>query len=316
MLLKKNIPIGYLLKTIKWEILFISIYTIVIGTLFYLLEVNKHPLPEIPIAVPMVMGTVISLLLGFRSSQAYDRWWEARQVWGAIVNDSRSTVRQLITFTTGVEDPELKEFIRQYTFRQAAWCQALGRSLRGRDPMKYIHSLLSVEDYEYVGRYTNIPNALLELHGRAIGKAYQKGWINAYQQGNMDEILTRFSDSMGKCERIKNTIFPSTYSIYIHLALNFFLMLLPFSLFGIFNLFEIPMVILIAAMFMLIEKMAIYLQDPFENKPTDTPVSTIANNIQRDLQQMINEDASFVPPYPPMELPDYPYYKGKPYYQL
>jgi len=316
MLLKKNIPIGYLLKTIKWEILFISVYTIVIGSLFYFLEQNNDPLPEIPIAVPMVMGTVISLLLGFRSSQAYDRWWEARQVWGAIVNDSRSTVRQLISFTVGVNDPELQEFKREYTFRQAAWCQALGRSLRGRDPMKYLHSVLSVEDYEYVGRYVNVPNAILELQGRAIGHALQKGWINVYQQGNMDEILSRFCDEMGKCERIKNTIFPSTYSIYIHLALNFFLMLLPFSLFGVFNLFEIPMVILIAAMFLLIEKMAIYLQDPFENKPTDTPVSTIANNIQRDLQQMINDDASFVAGHPPMELPDYPYYKGKPYYQL
>ncbi|PZP49075.1 MAG: hypothetical protein DI598_08705 [Pseudopedobacter saltans] len=316
MLLRKNIPIGYLLKTIKWEILFISIYTIIIGTFFYLLKKDNHPLPEIPIAVPMVMGTVISLLLGFRSNQAYDRWWEARKIWGAIVNDSRTTVRQLLTFTTGVEDPELKEFIRQYTFRHAAWCQALGRALRGRDPMKYIHTLLTVEDYEYVGRYVNVPNAILELQGRAIGIAYNKGWINAYQQGNMDSTLTNFSTHMGQGERIKNTIFPTTYSIYIHLALNFFLMMLPFSLFGIFNLFEIPMVILIAAMFLLIEKMAIYLQDPFENKPTDTPVSTIANNIQRDIQQMINDDASFIAPHPPMELEEFPYYKGKPYYQL
>lgn len=314
MLLNKNIPFSYLFKTIKWEILFITVYTIIIGILFLVLKSEHNPLPEIPIAVPMVMGTVISLLLAFRSNQAYDRWWEARIIWGAIVNDSRSITRQLITFTSGIEGAEVKAFVKKFTLRHAAWTQALGRSLRGRNPLKYLQPLLSEEDFKYVSQYVNVPNALLELHGRDLAIALQKGWINSFQQCNMDDILTRFSDSMGKCERIKGTIFPSTYTIFLHLSLNFFLMLLPFSLFETFHIFEIPMVVIIATLFLLIEKMAIYLQDPFENKPTDTPVSTIANNIQRDIQQMINDDTSFVAGHPPVALPEYPY--DKQYYQM
>jgi putative membrane protein len=94
---------------------------------------------------------------------------------------------------------------------------------------------------------------------------------------------------MGKCERIKTTIFPTTYGLYIHMTIFLFIMMLPFSLPTMLRSLEIPLVTIIAAAFFLVEKMAIQLQDPFENKPTDTPVSTIAKNIEKNLMQMVNE---------------------------
>ena len=98
---------------------------------------------------------------------------------------------------------------------------------------------------------------------------------------------------MGKCERIKNTVFPATYSLYIHFSLIFFFTLLPFSLIEVFGLILfVPVLIAIAIIFFLIEKMAIHLQDPFENKPTDTPMTAICNTIERDLKQVINESYS------------------------
>ena len=122
-----------------------------------------------------------------------------------------------------------------------------------------------------------------------INYALQKGWINRYQQVELDRTVTRLCDSMGKCERIKNTVFPSTYSMYIHFAVNLFIALLPFGLIEFFGYMEVPMVIAIAASFMLIEKMAIHLQDPFENKPTDTPMTLISKNIEKDLKQMLKD---------------------------
>lgn len=94
---------------------------------------------------------------------------------------------------------------------------------------------------------------------------------------------------MGKCERIKNTIFPTTYSMYIRFTLCLFLILLPFGLNDIIGWLQIPLVTTIGAAFFLIEKMAIHLQDPFESRPTDTPVTTISNNIEKNLMQMVNE---------------------------
>jgi putative membrane protein len=91
---------------------------------------------------------------------------------------------------------------------------------------------------------------------------------------------------MGKCERIKNTVFPVTYSLYIHLSLLLFIALLPFGVIEYFGMLEVPLVVAISACFLLIEKMAIHLQDPFENKPTDTPMTAIAKNIEKNLQQL------------------------------
>jgi len=86
-------------------------------------RLNPELNTEIPIAIPSVIGMVISLLLAFKSNQAYDRWWEARIVWGAITNDSRSFIRQLITY---YKDPifsiEANNFIEKMAKRQAAWC--------------------------------------------------------------------------------------------------------------------------------------------------------------------------------------------------
>jgi ion channel-forming bestrophin family protein len=106
----------------------------------------------------------------------------------------------------------------------------------------------------------------------------------------MDQTLTRLCNSMGQAERIKNTVFPSTYSLYIHLALHFFILLLPFGLVDLFGFLMVPVLVVITACFFLIEKMAIHLQDPFENKPTDTPMLTISRNIERDLKQMMSDE--------------------------
>ncbi|SDK27163.1 putative membrane protein [Catalinimonas alkaloidigena] len=286
MLLKKHIPISYVFGKIKYEMIFVSIYAVIIG----ILDEDFHEDISVPLSVPMILGTAISLLLAFRSNQAYDRWWEARIIWGAIVNDSRSLTRQALTF---VHDPtfsvEVLRWQEQFVKRQMAWCHSLGQALRGLDPIGRCRSLLSAEDLHFIEQHDNKPNALLLLHGRDIRRWLDEGLINAYQHVQLDETLTKLCDSMGKCERIKNTVFPTTYSLYLHLSLYFFVMLLPFGLVDYFGLIEIPLVIAIAAAFFLIEKMAVHLQDPFENKPTDTPVTTIANTIERNLRQMLDD---------------------------
>jgi len=288
MLLRKNIPLGYVFGKIRYEIIAITIYSSLVAVLYYQFDLTSL---SIPISIPMIMCTVISLLLGFRSSQAYDRWWEARMIWGEIVNESRTLTRQIFTLGRTDEGSDINHFRQRWVMRQIAWVNALGQSLRGKDPHRNMDKYLSRKEMNYISRFSNVPVALLELHGRDLAYALQQGWLNEYQQVEIDKTITRLCDAMGKSERIKNTVFPATYSLYIHLAVNFFLFLLPLSLVGILGVFEVPIVITIAASFLLIEKMAIHLQDPFENKPTDTPVTTIARNIENDLRQMLNDEA-------------------------
>lgn len=287
MLLQNKIPIKYILGKIKPGLIAVSIYATVIAILYDSFHVTRI---TIPLSVPMILGTVISLLLGFRSNQAYDRWWEARIVWGAIVNDSRTLARQILTFVdNGYDSTDIQQFRERFIRRQIAWNFALSRHLRKEKPMAGLKNYMLEEELDMVSRYTNAPASILELHGRDLNYALQKGWINRYQQIEMDSTITRLCDSMGKCERIKNTVFPATYSMYIHFAMNLFIALLPFGLIEYFGYVEVPMVIAIAASFMLIEKMAIHLQDPFENKPTDTPMTQISKNIEKDLKQMLKD---------------------------
>lgn len=287
MLLKKNIPIGYVFGKVKVELVLILVYSLAIAVIHeWFLEV---PI-SIPLAVPAVLGTVISLLLGFRSNQAYDRWWEARQVWGAIVNDSRTLARQVLNFTESqYEEDMVHQWRQRMVRRQIAWCYSLGQSLRRTNPITGLDKYLSRREIEVLTRFSNVPVALLDQHGKDLRRALEEGYINRYQQMEIDKTLTRLCDAMGKCERIKNTVFPSTYSLYIHFSLLLFIAMLPFGVIDYFGFLEVPLVVAISASFLLIEKMAIHLQDPFENKPTDTPMTAIAGTIERDLKQLMHD---------------------------
>lgn len=287
MLLKKNIPIRYIFGKIKYEILFVTIYGIAIEVVYQNFHITNI---SIPMTVHSVLGTIISLLLAFRSNQAYDRWWEARIVWGAIVNDSRTFARQILSLMEDPLDPDrIDGFKKRMIKRQIAWCYALGKGLRRDDPMPMISKFVSEEELEYLKDFDNKHVGLVQLHARDLNNALKQGWVNPYQQVELDQTLTRLCDHMGKSERIKNTVFPSTYSLYIHLALHFFILLLPFGLVQLFGFLMVPVLVVITACFFLIEKMAIHLQDPFENKPTDTPVLSISRNIERDLKQMMRD---------------------------
>jgi len=286
MLLKKNIPFKYVFGKIKYEIIAISIYAMSIAFIYYLYPAIRI---TIPLAVPSVLGIVISLLLGFRSNQAYDRWWEARHIWGAIVNESRTLARQVMSFTNNAYDnDEVKAFRKKMIYRQIAWCYSLSRHLRQENPVTGLEKYLDKNELEHIKKVDNVPSALIHEMGNDLHTALDNGWINSYQQVELDRTVTRLCDAMGKCERIKNTVFPSTYSLYIHLSLLLFIGLLPFAVIEYFGLIEVPLVVAIAACFLLIEKMGIHLQDPFENKPTDTPMTHIAQGIEKNILQIFN----------------------------
>lgn len=307
MLLKENIPVKYIVGKISNEIILTTAYVVSV----FIIHENFHSTRiSVPLGVPTILGTVLSLLLAFKSNQAYDRWWEARTLWGAIVNDSRSFTRQVLSF---VDNPygmeEIDRFRERLVNRQIAWCYATGQSLRKQNPLGGLERFLSDSDIRHLQNYDQVPFAIHDLQARDIAMAMKNGWINEYQQVELDRTLTRFSNSMGACERIKNTVFPVTYSLYIHFSLLLFIMMLPFGLIEVFGYMMIPVTVAIASSFLLVEKMAIHLQDPFENKPTDTPMTTISQKIERDLKQMLQDnhmpDGALLPLAPGERKPYY-----------
>ena len=288
MLLKENIPVSYVFGKIKKEVLMVAVYAI---TIYCVHQYYNFKDVSIPLTVPTILGTIISLLLAFRSNQAYDRWWEARILWGGIVNDCRTFARQVLTFVDSSHDGEQKWALKERIIRrQMAWCYSLSCHLRGQNAKDNLEAYLTDEDVKNIKKLDHIPLAINELQGHDLRTLYKLGWINEYQQVALDNTLTNFMNSMGGCERIKNTVFPVTYSVYIHWLVMFFVLLLPFSLMEFFGIFQVPLVIAISSAFFLIEKMAIHLQDPFENKPTDTPTTTISRTIEKNLKQMMKDE--------------------------
>lgn len=289
MLLKENIPNSYIFGKIKKEMILLTLYSTAV---FIAHTYFRFPGVSIPIAIPGILGTIISLLLAFRSNQAYDRWWEARNLWGRIVNDSRSFARQVLSFIdTSYNETDKREMKERIIKRQIAWCYSLSQHLRGQNTRQSLNGFISEEEKQEISSANHVPLALMDLHANDLRLLLRLNWINEYQQIAMDNTLTQFSNSMGGCERIKNTVFPVTYSVYIHFLVLLFVLLLPFGLIEFFGIIQIPLVVAISSSFFLIEKMAIHLQDPFENKPTDTPTTSISRKIEMDLKQMLKDES-------------------------
>ncbi len=288
MLVNQNLPTRYLFNMIKVDILRVFFFSITFNVFKYFF--NDY-LPSLPAQLPTVLGTAISLVLAFKLNHSYDRWWEARKVWGAIVNDSRTLIMELKGFlktdVMGLADS--KQLIRNVASRQIGWCYALGESLRGLDPSATVLKYLIPADAGYVLPQKNKPYAILALHMRDIKNLENREALNAFQQVQLANTISRLTNSMGMAERINSTVFPVTYRVFVHFFIYLFLIILSLGLVETLGPLEIPILILIASTFFLLEKTATYLQDPFVNMPTDTPVTAIARNIEINLLQILEE---------------------------
>jgi len=296
MLCAQSVPITYAFNKVKTDVLRVMLFSL----LFHGVKVViKDALPEIPMALPTVLGTSITLLLAFNLNQSYDRWWEARKIWGSIVNDSRSLVLQIASFAVDRDEHRAASVLERVVFRQIAFCYSLGQALRGRVPLtEEQEQLLSDEDLRFVSAQRNQPLGLLMRHQMEVRNLHRHRQINDLQQVQIDATLVRLCDAMGRAERIKSTVFPVTYRLFVHYFIYLFLIVMSMVLVRTLGAYEVPILVLLASTYFLLEKTALYMQDPFSDRPTDTAVTAIARTIEINLRQLIgNEDVP--PPQPP-----------------
>lgn len=282
MLLNKRIPASFILNKIKYDLAYVLIVSLLI---LFITDLYDELLPEMPLTIPAFIGTAISILLSFKLNQSYDRWWEARKVWGSIVNDSRSLVLQLQALTAKGSEA----MVRKIALRQVAWCYSLGQSLRGLNPIENLEKFISTEDLEEIKQHNNKSLAILQLHSRDIKELKDNNQLELFSQLQLDNTLVRLCDAQGKSERIKSTVFPVTYRLFLHAIIYLFVITLSISLRNVGGLFEIPLLLVISSAFFLLEKSATHMQDPFENRPTDTAMTAIARTIEINIKQLLKE---------------------------
>lgn len=294
MLLNKKIPLSYILNKVKWELL----YTLLISlSLIFFTSKYQHMLPEMPLTIPAFIGTAISILLSFKLNQSYDRWWEARKVWGSIVNDSRSLILQLNSLVQKGEE----KVITQIAFKQIAWCYSLGNNLRDKKENEFLKDYMSLEEINTVSQHNNLPLGILTLITEEIRELKEEGKMTEYAHVQIDSTLVRLCDSQGKAERIKNTVFPVTYRLFLHFIIYLFVITLSIALVDVAGRFEVPLLLVLSTAFFLLERSATHMQDPFENKPTDTPVNSIARTIEINIKQILKQ-GPIPPPIEPEEF--------------
>ncbi len=291
MLVKNNKnSILFFIKSIWLDIAAVMAYALVIGTLDHNTILREI---AIPLPITSIMGTIVGLLLAFRTAQSYDRWWEARKVWGEIVNDSRTLIRQVKQFM-----PESENDLKEFAQRQVIWCFALSESLRKIPFSQRVVSYL--EQHNIMAN--NVPAELLNRHADQLAMISKNFSINDNKQVQIDTTIARLNDAMGKCERIKNTVFPKSYSLLIHFLIYLLTSILPFGLEDSFPALEIVLTLVIFSMLIAVEKTAIIMQDPFENSPTDIPMTALCAVIENNIKEICSDTA-----VPPVQINSYYY---------
>ncbi|MHA4741434.1 bestrophin family protein [Dyadobacter sp. MSC1_007] len=287
MYVKQVFSIWRLLKGIWAGVVAVTAYATLV---FYLFSYQNWHFLSFPISITTILGTALSLLLGFRTNSAYDRWWEARKCWGEIVNDSRTLVRQAAAFIVDVDQKEKDAVVSNIAHLQIAWCYALANSLRKTQVLVYADLHLNTQEHEYVSAQDNIPNAILNLIQFKLAGLHDAGKIQTLLYQNMDNTLQRLCDAMGKCERIKNTIFPTQYSFFVHLVIVIFTLVLPMGLVESIGRIAIPITFTISFLFFYVEWISYIMQSPFEDGPNDIPMTSLSRNIEINLLQLIGAD--------------------------
>ncbi len=273
----------------RWRILFFFICATVAHVLHVELGYENIKLPAMPVTL---LGGALAIFLGFRNSSAYDRWWEARKVWGAIVNTSRTFAVQILTYSHDAkgDEKDLKKWQKETVYRHIGWIYALKYHLRKQPFAMEETEWFTKEDLKSLEGKTNLPAQILALQGRTIKHALHEDWIESFRQYEMLHTIENLYDAQGKCERIKNTVFPFYYNYFTRLFMWLFIICLPFVLVDIMGWLSVPMSIAVSFVFTILEKSGNLTEEPFKGIAADTPMKTIARSIEIDLREMIDDE--------------------------
>jgi putative membrane protein len=254
-----------------------------------------------------LIGVALGIFLSFRNNAAYDRFWEGRKLWGALVNVSRSLTRQALTlivlsknaarslYETEEDEAALASFRRDFVYRIIAYVHSLRHHLRQTDPLPELAGLLPAEEIELLRGQKNIPVAQIQTLGNRIRWAWQQGWISDMHVPIFESSLTEITSIQGACERIKNTPIPFAYTVFIHRIVAAYCLFLPLGIVGDIHYMTPLVVLLISYAFFGLDELGDEIEDPFGTDLNDLPLHALSRAIEINLRQLLDEKE--VPPF-------------------
>ncbi len=295
MIIRKRLKFSHLVYYLYKPVIYCLIISI---SAFLAYDVLGYEKIGIPTIITGTMGTALAIFIGFRNSSAYDRWWEARKIWGGIVNHSRTYGRQVVTLlgmkNDENENTEIEDFKKQMVYRHIAWMNALRLQLRNQTTWDELKGLLDDKEYTTIIGASNKATQLVQNQAISNKTVFTKGYIDEFRHMQIDSTLTELYNLQGMAERIKNTPLPKQYDYFINVFLFVFMTLLPFSLVNTiaadtFSWLVIPISTIISLCFYVISATGAINEDPFENRFTDTPMTALCRTIEIDLREFLKE---------------------------
>ncbi|PVD49761.1 multidrug transporter [Terrimonas sp.] len=311
-------PYEFFRWTLRDTLLLLCIATV--PTVLYVMGFHFIALPWPPIAI---LGTALAFIVGFKNNASYGRIWEARQIYGAIINDSRSfgyTLRDAL----GKESAVVKKMF----YRHFAWLTVLRFQLR--EPRSWenmrrssnrqykkgryivpewetkaedeLGKYLPADELQYLLSKKNRATQLIALQSETLAELKQSGVINDFQWKELQDGIIKLTDNQGKAERIKNFPYPRNFGSVATYLMFIFVTLLPFGLLkecskigdgtlleGYTIWFNIPFSAIVAWVFHVLDTIGESSVNPFEGSANDVPITQISRTIEIDMRDMLNE---------------------------
>jgi putative membrane protein len=298
MIVPKGRQLVKMLIYVGRPLLLLVLYDVAIVFAYKVLRWEWIAMPHIPVSL---FGSAIGIIVAFRNQSAYARWWEARTLWGSVVNNSRSWGRQVTTAMmprNEADAAELKDFERRMVYHQIAYVIALRQHLRGLDPWPGLTPLLNEHELSELKDAKNVPVAIQQRMGRLLRECQTRGWIDFAHWLALNQSLDDLVDAQGGAERIKNTPMPKQYDYFPRLFVQMYCMLLPLALVTSMGWLTPLGSTLVGFIFLALDKIGRDLEDPFDNKIYDVPLTSITTTIEINLRQMLGETELPAPEVP------------------
>lgn len=321
---RRNIRWQVVLTFAWWQVLLFAGWSLLVTLVCQQLK-RQGIDSSLPIAPLGTIGVAVAFYVGFKNNQSYDRYWEARKIWGGIVNVSRTWANQVMSFvsnhyaTEPIDESSLADVHRTLIYRHLAWMHALRFQLRRKtsfgfqptgsakrymqttdlDTMReQLGELLVEEELGVVCTRKNSATQILRLQGEHLQKIVEvQRLCDEFRLIALMERVTEMYTLQGKCERIKNTPFPRQYAYFSAVFTWIFVALLPFGIVGEFAprgdiviWLTVPLSVVISWIFFTMETVGDTSEDPFENFINDVPMTALCRTIEIDLRQMLGEE--------------------------
>lgn len=269
---------------IGWSLFWLLIWDVLVTIDFMLFLNSKFNLPLIPLTL---LGSALVVLVSFRNSSAYNRWWEARTLWGAMVNSSRSFARQVLTLIDDGDDlnPVKATLLR----RQVAYVNCLAAHLKGEPCPPELTAFIPQQEFERRNGSNNFANDILAGSAALLAREYKAGRLDSIRLARLESTLVDISNAQGGMERIANTPLPFPYVYFPRLFITLFCLIVPVGIVESLGWFTPLASTVVGFMLLAIERIGTDLQSPFRASEHQIKMDAICETIERNLESMQRE---------------------------